>query len=152
VGVPPLAGEYLASLGYLTTAFDISPAAVEQTRTRFPDSAVTYDVADLLALPRGWLGAFDLVVESMNVQALPEPPRGDAIRGVTGLVAPGGTLLVIAFGSDGAAADRDAADGPPWPLVRSEIDAFGANGLDLVSVERVFPDDDLRWRATFRRR
>ena len=45
--------EYLASLGYPTTAFDISPAAVEQTRTRFPDSAVTYDVADLLALPRG---------------------------------------------------------------------------------------------------
>ena len=144
--------EYLASLGYPTTAFDISPAAVEQTRTRFPDSAVTYDVADLLALPRGWLGAFDLVVESMNVQALPEPPRGDAIRGVTGLVAPGGTLLVIAFGSDGTAADRDAADGPPWPLVRSEIDAFGADGLDLVSIERVFPDDDLRWRATFRRR
>ena len=62
MGVPPLAGEYLASLGYPTTAFDISPAAVEQTRARFPDSAVTYDVADLLALPRGWLGGFDLVV------------------------------------------------------------------------------------------
>ncbi len=88
----------------------------------------------------------------MNVQALPEPPRGDAIRGVTGLVAPGGTLLVVAFGADGTVAERDEADGPPWPLVRSEIDAFGADGIDLVFLERVFPDGDLRWRATFRRR
>ena len=94
-------------------------------------------MADLLALPRGWLGGFDLVVESMNVQALPEPPRGDAIRGVTGLVAPGGTLVVIAFGSDGTAAERDAAAGPPWPLVRGEIDAFAGEGVDLVAVERV---------------
>ena len=69
----------------------------------------------------------------MNVQALPEPPRGDAIRGVTGLVAPGGTLLVVAFGADGTVAERDEADGPSWPLVRSEIDALGADGIDLVS-------------------
>ena len=48
--------EYLASLGYLTTAFDISRSAVEQTRARFPDSVVTYGVADLLALPRGGSG------------------------------------------------------------------------------------------------
>ena len=144
--------EYLASLGYPTTAFDISPAAVAQTRARHPDSTVGYQVADLLALPRGWLSGFDLVVESMNVQALPEPARGDAIRGVTGLVAPGGILVVIAFGSDGTAAERDAAAGPPWPLVRSEIDAFAGEGVDLVAVERLYPDDDLRWRATFRRR
>jgi len=144
--------EYLSSLGYPTTAFDISPSAVEQTRARHPDSTVDYDVADLLALPRGWISGFDLVVESMNVQALPEPPRADAIRAVSGLVAPGGTLVVIAFGSDGAASERDAYPGPPWPLVRSEIDAFAGDGIDLVAVERVYPDEDLRWRATFRRR
>jgi SAM-dependent methyltransferase len=144
--------EYLASLGYRTTAFDISPAAVEQTRARFPQSPVSYEVADLLAPPRGWLSGFDLVVESMNVQALPEPPRSDAIRGVSGLLAPGGTLLVIAFGWDGTVEDRDAADGPPWPLVRSEIDAFAVDETDLLSVERVHLADDLRWRATFRRR
>jgi SAM-dependent methyltransferase len=144
--------EYLAALGYPTTAFDISPAAVEQTRARFPQSPVSYEVADLLAPPRGWLSGFDLVVESMNVQALPEPPRSDAIRGVSGLLAPGGTLLVIAFGSDGAVEDRDAADGPPWPLVRHEIDAFAVDETELLSVERVHLGDDLRWRATFRRR
>jgi hypothetical protein len=36
--------------------------------------------------------------------------------------------------------------------VRSEIDAFAGHGIDLVTVERVYPDEDLRWRATFRRR
>ena len=144
--------EYLASLGYPTTAFDISPAAVEQTKARFPQSSVTYEVADLLAPPRGWLSGFDLVVESMNVQALPEPPRNDAIRGVSGLLAPGGTLVVIAFGSDGTVDDRDPAAGPPWPLVRSEIDMFAVDGTDLLAVERVYPDEYLRWRATFRRR
>ena len=144
--------EYLASLGYPTTAFDISPAAVEQTRARFPQSPVSYEVADLLAPPPGWLSGFDLVVESMNVQALSEPPRSDAIRGASRLLAPAGTLLVIAFGWDGTVEDRDAADGPPWPLVRSEIDAFAVDETDLLSVERVHLGDDLRWRATFRRR
>jgi hypothetical protein len=37
-------------------------------------------------------------------------------------------------------------------LVRGEIDAFAGEGVDLVAVERVVPDDVLRWRATFRRR
>ena len=45
--------EYLSSLGYPTTAFDISPSAVEQTRARHPDSTVHYDVADLLACLAG---------------------------------------------------------------------------------------------------
>jgi SAM-dependent methyltransferase len=144
--------EYLASLGYPTTAFDVSPSAVEQTRVRYPESSVTYEAADLLDVPRGWLGGFDLVVESMNVQALPEPPRADAIRDVAGLLAPGGTLLVIAFGADGTAAERDASVGPPWPLVRNELDAFAVDGIELIALERVYPDEELRWRATFRSR
>jgi hypothetical protein len=61
-GRPPACREYLSSLGYPTTAFDISPSAVEQTRARHPDSTVHDDVADLLALPRGWISGFDLVV------------------------------------------------------------------------------------------
>ena len=96
----------------------------------------------------------------MNVQALPEPSRADAIRAVSGLVAPGRDLVVMAFGSDGTARERYAYPGPPWPLVRSEIDAFAGHGIDafaghgidLVAVERVHPDENLRWRATFRRR
>ena len=144
--------EYLASLGYPTTAFDVSPSAVEQTRARYPESPVTYAVADLLHLPEPWRDAYDLVVESMTIQALPEPPRADATRAVASLVAPRGTLVVIAFGAEGTADERDVFDGPPWPLVHSEIDAFAVGGIDLVALERVYPDEELRWRATYRRR
>ncbi|WP_295700007.1 class I SAM-dependent methyltransferase [Lapillicoccus sp.] len=146
--------EYLAGLGFTTTAFDISPAAVGQTKKRFPDSLVEYAVGDLLALPAAWRGGFDLVVESMTVQALPEPPRDPAISGVVSLVAPGGTLLVIAAGHDGPAADRDALDTPPWPLLREEVESFARDGLEMVSLERVVMPTDPgipRWRATLRR-
>ena len=146
--------EYLAGLGHPTTAFDISPSAVAATRSRFPRSPVTYAVGDLLALPPVWVGAFDLVVESMNVQALPEPLRSAAIAGVRSLVALGGTLVAIQFGADGSVADRDAAGGPPWPLVRAEMESFGADGLELVGLERLEVPEDPgvpRWRAELRR-
>ncbi|MDJ0568958.1 MAG: methyltransferase domain-containing protein [Pleurocapsa sp. MO_192.B19] len=42
--------ETLASLGYQVTAFDIAPTAIAWCKQRFPDSSVTYLVADLLAL------------------------------------------------------------------------------------------------------
>jgi len=140
--------EFLAGLGFTTTAFDISPTAVRTARERHPASAVEYGVADLLDPPPQWRRAFDLVLESNNVQALPQPQRGQAIARVGPLVAPGGTLLVLA-----AAATGNDQDGPPWPLTRAEIDAFGTDDLTAVSVEEV-PDaaDPLisRWRAEFR--
>jgi hypothetical protein len=37
-------------------------------------------------------------------------------------------------------------------LARSDIEAFPVDGLDVVSVERVYPDKDPRWRATHKRR
>jgi SAM-dependent methyltransferase len=140
--------EFLAGLGFTTTAFDISPTAVRTARERHPASAVEYGVADLLDPPPQWRGAFDLVLESNNVQALPQPLRGQAIAQVGPLVAPGGTLLVLA-----AAATGNDQNGPPWPLSRAEIDSFGTGGLTAVSVDEV-PDagDPLisRWRAEFR--
>jgi hypothetical protein len=63
---------------------------------RFPHTAVHYQVADLLALPAGWRHAFGLVVEIITVQALPDPPRRQAIENIAGLVAAEGTLLVLA--------------------------------------------------------
>ncbi|GGQ60555.1 class I SAM-dependent methyltransferase [Couchioplanes azureus] len=138
--------EFLAGLGFAVTAFDISGTAVRTARQRHPDSPVGYVVADLLEPPASWRHGFDLVVESNNVQALPEPLRGRAIAAVAPLVAPGGTLLVI------AAAATPEPEGPPWPLSRREIDAFGA-GLTPVSVEHLGDPDDprvARWRAEFR--
>jgi SAM-dependent methyltransferase len=138
--------EYVASLGYDTVAFDVSPTAVAQARARHPASTVQYETADLFDLPAVWRGAFDLVVESHTVQSLPVPLHSAATAAVSSLVAAGGTLIVLAaVGDDGV-----VADGPPWPLTRAEIDAFAHDGLTAVGVERlVDPSGVDRWRAEF---
>ena len=139
--------EFVASLGFTTTAFDLSATAVQGARERHPGSAVRYEVADLFDLPAAWHGAFDLVVESYTVQSLPDPPRGAAIPAVSALVAPGGTLIVIA-----AAGDLEGPSGPPFPLTRREIDAFAVDGLRAVSVEDLVDEGGTRrWRAEYRR-
>jgi hypothetical protein len=66
-------------------------------------------------------------------------------------VAPGGILLVLAAKAATGADD----DGPPWPLTRAELDAFGEPaGLRPLTVEEIAaPGDprDARWRAFFTR-
>ena len=142
--------EFVAGLGFATTAFDIAETAIRMARQRHPGSPVDYRVADLLAPPQQWAGAFDLVVECNNVQALPRELRERATAAVASFVAPGGTLLVVA-----AAATEWGEDGPPWPLIRAELSAFADGGLAEESVERLpgvegpFVE---RWRAVFTRR
>jgi len=136
--------ELIASLGFDTVAFDVSPTAVRGAQRRHPESKVRYVVADLLELPVGWPGAFDLVVESITVQSLPRRLRVQATAAVADLVAPAGTLIVVS-GVLGEHEDPD--DGPPWPLTRPEIEAFSDHDLTPVRIERF----DDRWRAEFRR-
>ncbi|HEY3956476.1 MAG TPA: methyltransferase domain-containing protein [Streptosporangiaceae bacterium] len=141
--------EYVAGRGFDTVAFDISASAVRAARRRYPGSRVQYVAADLLSPPPGWRHAFGLVVESMTLQALPDPPRGDAISQLGRLVAPGGTLLVHARARDQS---DPADDGPPWALTRAEIDAIAAaDGLGTVRVEDIREPASRRWRAEFRR-
>jgi len=140
--------EFLAALGFVTTGFDIAATAVRTARERHPDSPVEYGVADLLDPPADWRGAFDLVLESNNVQALPKPERDRAIANIGPLVAAGGTLLVLA-----AAATGEESAAPPWPLTRAEVDAFAGPGLTPVRVEECTDAGDpliKRWRAEFR--
>jgi SAM-dependent methyltransferase len=139
--------EYLSALGFETVAFDVSATAVKLAAERFPGSRVQYRAADLLEPPPEWRRAFDLVFESMTVQSMPPELHEAAIARVGELVAPGGTLLVLATGRE----EQQPAAGPPWPLTRAEIDAFAADGLDAVRVEELRASDVLRWRAEFRR-
>jgi 2-polyprenyl-3-methyl-5-hydroxy-6-metoxy-1,4-benzoquinol methylase len=141
--------EYIAGLGYDTVAFDVAETAVRVARQRHLGTSVDYGAADLLDPPVEWLRSFDLVVEIITVQALPEPPRRTATVNVGRLVAPGGTLIVIA-----ARAEQTGAQlkGPPWPLTREEIDAFTTDGLSPVVVEELSdprPPNGRRWRAEF---
>ena len=94
--------EYAASLGFATTAFDVSTTAVELALARNPGTTVDYRVADLLALPHDLPGRFDLVVEIFTLQALPDPPRAAAAAAVRSLVAEGGTMLPSRSATTGA--------------------------------------------------
>jgi SAM-dependent methyltransferase len=141
--------EFIAGLGFDTTAFDISPSAIESAQRRHAGSAVHYVVADLFDPPTEWRQAFDLVVESLTVQALPVAERGPAIAQVPRFVAPGGTLLVIAAGRE-----TPPGDGPPWPLDRAEVEAFAVDGVEPVLIAEIRDPADrtnLRWQAEFSR-
>jgi SAM-dependent methyltransferase len=143
--------ELIAGLGFDTVAFDISPTAVELTRERYPDSRVEYVAADLLDPPAEWRGAFDFVLESLTVQSMPRTVRREAIAAVSGMVASGGALLVIAT----KLGDYESPDeGPPWQLTRDELDSFAQGGLQPFQIEEIADAQDParhRWRAEFRR-
>jgi SAM-dependent methyltransferase len=143
--------EFISGLGFRTVAFDISASAIRAAQARYPGSDVHYCVADLMAPPADWNLAFDLVVESMTLQALPEWSRPAAISGLGPLVAPGGTLMVFARGREPDSDD----DGPPWSLTRPEIDSIGSGDLVQVRVDEIRDAGPStaawRWRAEFRR-
>ena len=120
--------EILAAHGYSVTAFDISATAIEWSRRRFPNSKVDYVVGDLLNPDPNWIGAFDLVVEVYNIQALPAELRRRAGASVALTVAPAGTLLVICVGME----VRGERSGPPWPFTPTELHYFETNGLQQI--------------------
>lgn len=147
--------EELSRRGYEVTAFDASPTAIAWCRKRFPDSPVDYHVADLFDLPPAWRRAFDLVVEIHTIQALPPPRHGAVIAAVAGTVAPGGKVVVITFGR---LETEEPRGGPPFPLLRSELAAFAAEGLreveafeDTFTNEHLAPHPLIRWRIVYQR-
>jgi SAM-dependent methyltransferase len=137
--------EFLASLGFRTKGFDFAPTAVAAARRKYPDSQVTYLVADVLDLPGEWEGSFDLVVESLTVQSMPPEQHPIAARNIAGLVAPEGTLLVLAIARE----EHAEVQGPPWPLARGEVEAFAAGGLVMRRLERIA--GGVWWRAELSR-
>lgn len=143
--------EYVAGLGFDVVAFDVAETAITLVRQRYPDSAVRYQTADLLDPPGEWWHAFDLVVEIITVQALPDPPQRQAMVNVGRLVAPGGTLFAVEAARE---QDERSPELGPWALSPTDLDAFGADGLVPVRADLVPGRNGsagLRWRAEFRR-
>jgi len=139
--------EELARRGFEVTAFDISPAAIDWARKRFPESLVVYRVADLFALPKSMEGAFDFVFEAYTIQALPEAIRSVAIAAVASLVAPGGGLLAVMRGRE----REETVEGPPWPVAREELDGLEAGGLLLDTFDDFMDGTIRRWRVHYLR-
>lgn len=128
--------EALAAHGYDATAFDISAAAIEMCRRRFPDSKVEYRVADLFAPPAAWRESFDLVYECNTIQVLTGDRRATARDAMIALLRPGGLLLV----SSRSRRRNEGLDVWPLALDRDEIDGFVRSGL--VEERFVAYDDD----------
>jgi SAM-dependent methyltransferase len=142
--------EFLASLGFAVTAFDIAPSAIAAAKRENPGSPVEYAVADLLDLPAEWIGAFDLVVEIFTLQPLYGQIRDLAIAAVHRPVAPGGTLLIIARATNEQNPVRDP-EMMPWPLTRRELET-AAGPLSTKGIRQFTDNEDppkLRWLAEF---
>lgn len=141
--------EALSQLGFEVTAFDISPTAIAWCQKRFPDSAVTYQAADLFKVPTAWQGEFDFVLESYTLQAMPKEVRDRAIPHVVALVKLAGSLLIICRGRN---AD-EPAETVPFPLTREELGAFQNQGLQAVAFEDYYEKgtSTRRFRVHYRR-
>ncbi len=135
--------EYLAARGAVVTAFDLSETAIQWCRQRFPQSTVTYKVANLLE----FIGDFDLAVEIYTLQAMPPALRAQAIESAGNLAR---DLLIICRG-------REETDPPgqlPWPLTRADLEPLSNLGLSIQNFEDFddpFQPGTRRFRAYWRR-
>jgi methyltransferase family protein len=140
--------EELAGRGFSVVAFDFSPTAIELCHRRFPDSRVSYTVANLLSLPTSWSRAFDLVVEVNTVQSLPPEDHPAGVAAIAETVAKGGELFLRCTGR----LDDEPADRRPWPLSRRELAGFVTAGLVETSfIESRTASDTRQFVATYRR-
>ncbi len=137
--------EYLAQAGGRVTAFDIAPTAVAWCQRRFPESSVSYVVADLLNPPEAWRRHFDFILECNTLQTMRADARARAMTSLASLVAPGGRLLVICRGRE----PEEPLGELPWPLTRAEVGAFAAHGLREAAFEEVITDDVRRFVVEF---
>ncbi|MGW4056842.1 class I SAM-dependent methyltransferase [Amycolatopsis sp. NPDC004747] len=139
--------ELLAAHGWAVTGFDVAPTAVAAAKARFPESEVDYVVADLLNPPSEWTQEFDLVVEIMNIQAMPRDFRPAALKSLASFLAPGGTAIVCEVAEENM--DMANWQSPPWPFSRTEVESVAQDGVRLLSLETV--RDGARYWATFTR-
>ena len=130
--------KYLDDLGFHVTAFDISPTAIEWARKLHKDTDIQFETADLFQPFRGWLGAFDFVLEVYTIQPLPLEIRPKVIDAISAFVAEKGRLVVVARGRE----DDEEPIELPWALSRKDLSQFGANGLKQIHFEEMWGDEE----------
>lgn len=128
---------YLYDLGFTVTGFDISRTAIEWAKQLHAETDIRFEVMDLFEPFRGWLGAFDFVLEVYTIQPLPLEMRERTVDAIAGFVARGGQLVVVTRGRE----DDEEPDELPWPMSRRELRRFEDSGLRQTQFE-VMPGDD----------
>jgi SAM-dependent methyltransferase len=140
---------YLYDLGFEVTAFDISPTAIEWAKKLHADTDIKFETADLFEPFRGWVGAFEFVLEIYTIQPLPLEMRPAVIDAVASFVAPGGKLVVVTRGRE----DDEMPEQLPWPLSRRDLSRFLENDLVQTDfVEMPDDDDDVRFVVEYERK
>jgi len=143
--------KYLTDLGFKVTAFDISPTAIEWARKLYPGPNIQFEVADLFQPFRGWLGAFDFVLEIYTIQPLPLEMRPEVIDAIAAFIAEDGKLVVVTRGRE----DDEEPEQMPWPLSRRDLGRFQKNGLTQTAFEIMAPekeDEPHRFVVEYQRR
>ena len=130
--------KYLHDLGFRVTAFDISPTAIEWARKVYGETDIQFETADLFQPFRGWLGAFDLVLEIYTIQPLPMEMRPNVMDSIAAFVAPAGQLLVVTRGRE----DEEEVGEVPWPLSKRDLSRFVENGLEEIGFQDLWDDED----------
>jgi len=131
--------KYLHDLGFKVTAFDISPTAIEWARRLYAGAEIQFETADLFQPFRGWLGAFDFVLEVYTIQPLPMEMRSKVIDAIAAFVGGGGgKLVVVCRGRE----DDEEPDQLPWPLSRNDLSGFEENGLIQTYFEEIWDEED----------
>jgi SAM-dependent methyltransferase len=130
---------YLYDLGFKVTGFDISPTAIDWAKRLHADTDIVFEAADLFQPSRGWLGAFEFVLEVYTIQPLPLEMRPKVIDSISSFVASGGELVVVTQGRE----DEAEPDQLPWPLSRRDLSRFEHNGLVQTGFEIMMGDEDV---------
>ncbi len=106
---------YLAKLGHVVTAFDISEHAVARARERYPESEnLKYVVCDALNVPDRFENQFDLVFDYTFFCAIDPSLRAQAVRSYRRLLHDEGHLLGVFF-------PITYAGGPPFGATEWEL-------------------------------
>ena len=129
---------FLEDLGFMVTAFDISPTAIEWSRRLHRDSPIRFVVADLFSPPKEWYQAFEFVLEVFTIQPLPMEMRTSVIDAIANFVKLHGTLLAVTRGRE----DDEVPEQLPWPLSRRDLSRFEANSFVQTHFEIMTGDEE----------
>jgi len=122
--------EALCSYGYEVIGFDISKEAINLCKNRYPESKVTYLVADLFDYDKQWFENFDVVYECNTIQVLPGKYRIQARKAISNLLKSKGHALI----SCRSRKKGEQLDDIPLPLDFDEINKFVTNdNLEEIS-------------------
>lgn len=129
-----------AAGGHAVTACDIVPQAVDEARALGEAAGVDVDwrVADVLALPAGLHGAFDVVWEQTCLCALPPADWPRYVDAMASVLVPDGVYHGLFW-------NHGVAGGPPWDVTEEKALAVLGARFRAESSETVPPWSPERW-------